>query len=314
MRSFEDEIKEHPVAAQKLLEEFDFAVAERIRDYATVVASGMGSSYFAAHYAASLSSDVGEPLLLPFQSDYLLVNSGIVDILKARESTLWVLISQSGRSREVLDLSHALDNFWVITNDVDSPLARAGKIVIPLEAGEEKRSASRTFTNTLLVWYLIFLGKEGVVSLPERMEYALSNPKYVDELLNKLPGKNYILWVGDGPYFSIAMQASLLSKEVALLPSEAHTLGSFKHGPQEIVQRDDVLVVFLEPSEEAKKHIQKISSFKADVVSMSAPENLTYQAGVFPIVIEIEMALDRFARSLGLESGSFVVGRKVTEA
>ncbi len=313
MRTFQDELREHPEAISRLLDNFDFSVAERIRNFKRVVVSGMGSSYFAGHYAASLASDAGEPLILPFQSDYLIENSGMIDALKG-DDTLWVLISQSGRSGEVLQLAEYLDEFWAITNNPDSPLAGRAKEVITLEAGEEERSASKTFVNTLLVWHLIFLGKDGVISLAEVIERFMNSPLYVDSLLESFSGKNFVMWVGDGPFYSIALQASLLSKEVALLPSEAHTLGSFKHGPQEIVQREDVLVVFLDPSQEAKNHLAKLSSFKASFLVMSATEAVSYQAGVFHLVVEIELALDRFATSQGLESGSFVVGKKVTES
>ncbi len=106
---------------------------------------GMGSSYFAPLAFKYMGIDIHPEIASEFYN-YLPRESKIAN---------GVLLSQSGKSTEVLWCAELFEKFIAISNYVDSPLCRFPAVsnIIPLSAGEEKSSSSKTYINTLLALY-----------------------------------------------------------------------------------------------------------------------------------------------------------------
>ena len=68
------------------------------------------------------------------------------------DKTLIIAISQSGESPEVIDLCQKIEHqeqLVVATNNIESELYHFGILQLELFAGEEKTTASKTYTNTI---------------------------------------------------------------------------------------------------------------------------------------------------------------------
>lgn len=106
---------------------------------------GMGSSYFAPLAFKYMGLNIYPEMASEF---YNYRNSG-AKVLDG------VLLSQSGKSTEVLWCAELFEKFIAISNYVDSPLCKFPAVsnVIPLLAGEEKYSSSKTYINTLLALF-----------------------------------------------------------------------------------------------------------------------------------------------------------------
>ena len=152
-----------------------------------------------------------------------------------------LVISQSGRSPGIVEiLQHAKNQHRpnaVITNDVASPLALNGDIVIDLAAGLERAIAStKTFSSTWhalaqLVEALKGSALDGLDVLPDVVErvtqWALSTT-LPTSVLNVSRG---LTVVGRGVGFAVASEISLKVREVTGIRSEAYAASDFAHGP-----------------------------------------------------------------------------------
>lgn len=103
---------------------------------------GMGSSYF----APLAFRYMGVPIQPELASEYYYY------LAKGKKAPLAVLLSQSGRSSEVLWCRELFGQYVAVSNDTDSDLCIAPNVtrVLSIRAGEEHYSSSKTYVNTLV--------------------------------------------------------------------------------------------------------------------------------------------------------------------
>ena len=96
-----------------------------------IIASGMGKAGHVANHMATTLSSTGTPSLFLHPSEAQHGDLGII-----RENDVLVVLSNSGKTREILelvDLTHALHSkvpVIIITGNPDGPLARESKLVL----------------------------------------------------------------------------------------------------------------------------------------------------------------------------------------
>lgn len=150
-------------------------------------------------------------------------------------------VSQSGRTpglTRVIEQAAAQGRpHAVITNDVDSPLAKTSTEVIDLGAGPERAIAStKTFSAT---WHALaqlveakkgsaLEGLDSIADMVERVaDWALSS-SFPTSLLNAEGG---LTVVGRGIGQAVAAEISLKIREVAGFRSESYAAADYLHGP-----------------------------------------------------------------------------------
>ena len=126
-------------------------VAARLKrgEFSNVVLTGMGASYCAAYPTWLRLTALPIPVSWVETSELLHYAPGLVN---AR--TLLVVISQSGRSAELLSLISGEEVAHPallvgVTNDLESPLAQQAQVVLPIHAGPERTASTRTYLNSL---------------------------------------------------------------------------------------------------------------------------------------------------------------------
>ncbi len=195
-------------------------------------------------------------------------------------NTLWIAISQSGETADVLaalrhlDTSHVLATL-AICNVATSSLVRETDLALMTEAGPEIGVAStKAFTTQLTVLLLLagLLAKRradfdepGLVSalhqLPGLVAKSLKSEAEIEGLAERFADKQHTLFLGRSTMNPIAMEGALKLKELSYIHAEAYAAGELKHGPLALVD-EHMPVVAVAPNDEL---VEKLRSNLSEV-------------------------------------------------
>jgi len=253
------DILDQPAAVRDTLAAFaDFPslrpFAERLAsgDLRRVVLTGMGSSYYVLH-----------PLVLTLiargLSAYMIETSELIYYAPAllEPRTLLVVVSQSGRSAEAMQLLKRAPgrvSLIGVTNTADSPLAAHSDVVLLTRAGDEFSVSSKTYLTALAA--LTWLGDAltGHDPLPNRLaldvapdamaQYLAHWTAHVETSCRQLADVRYLVLVGRGPSLAAVGTGSLIIKESAYFPAEGLSSATFRHGPLEMASPDLFVLVY----------------------------------------------------------------------
>jgi glucosamine--fructose-6-phosphate aminotransferase (isomerizing) len=248
MTLLEQEIAEQPdVIAHLLTEEAENAriIGKAIRDFnpAFVTIAARGTSDNAGRYAQYLFGiQAGLSVGLSAPSIHTLYGKQ-TNLARA----LVIGISQSGQSedvRQVVADARTQGALTVsITNNPDSPLARAAQYHVPLHAGEEKSvAATKTYTAQLTVVALLVAA---LVDQPALHAELSKLPDYVRQTLTLSDGiaawtERYrymerLVTIGRGYNYCTAFEISLKIKELCYVVGQEYSEADFRHGPIAVI-------------------------------------------------------------------------------
>ena len=309
-------------------------LAERLGGggFRRVVLTGMGSSLHGLVPLRLRLVEAGHTALAVECSELLHYERRLLDA-----DTLLLLVSQSGRSAEIVRLLEAVRASGVatlgVTNTPDSPLAREATAALLTHAGEEATVACKTYLCTELA--LAFLGcvlaggdrAACLAALATASEaaagYLAGWPAHVRELAGLLAGVRAVFYAGRGPSLAAALSAGLITKESTHRPAEGMSSAAFRHGPMELLDAAVFLLVFAgdaraRPLNEALVRDARAASARAHLVAEDAPLAALRLPGVpdlaRPVVelLPVEMATLALAALDEREAGRFERATKVT--
>ena len=220
---------------------------------------GMGSSYFASLYAKYLLQEVAHvDVEVGLSSEFLHYPTSV------RSAQVFFVVSQSGESIETVKTAHFLRHkhakIVAVTNQPESSLAAVSDMTLLMHAGEERASATKTFTSTLALFRRLAFStatrKNLITStLLEKSDAGLiSCANSMDEQMPHLEAKIRTQVRQLRPYRSTAvlargfnltsaLQSALMFKEVAKVPAEGMTAGEFMHGPIEMASPELLAII-----------------------------------------------------------------------
>ena len=232
--------------------------AEDLRGIDKVFIVACGSSYHAALVAKyAIEHWVKVPAEVDIASEFRYRDPVL------NERTLCVGVSQSG---ETLDTSEALHEasrlgarVLVVTNVVDSSMARAADGVLYTRAGPEIGVAStkchlaQIVALELLGLYLTqIMGTrpasdieavlDAMESLPDLVAQTLGRARDVDDVAAKLTDARDFFYLGRHVGYPVALEGALKLKEIAYLRAEGYPAGELKHGPIALIEPGTVVV------------------------------------------------------------------------
>ena len=299
------EIKEMPVRAKEFLENSPAYTLPRGVPYIA-----MGSSYFAPLAFKYMGINIF-PEIASEYFNYLSEGKKPVDA---------VLLSQSGKSTEVLWCAELFERIIAISNFTDSPLCKFSSVtsVIPLLSGEEKYSSSKTYINTLLCLFKGFgmdvtnsvkLISEKINKYEEKGKYMANEMFY---LLNEIK-VNGMYIIGSGPNIATAMQAALILSESTKLNFNGLPMAQYDHGPKETASNSIVInIVSKGKSYERSKHLTRtITAAGAYVFTVEEPE-ANENESILHNIIPFNYLAYYLSQKLNIQD-TFIVGGKVTE-
>ncbi|MDH5396858.1 MAG: SIS domain-containing protein [Cyclobacteriaceae bacterium] len=347
MNKFLKEIFEQPAAIEKVLAYYTGTDGrqslEKVKsvlgkgEIAQIIFTGMGSSYFVSHAAATLFNALKINSHVVNASELLHYNLSLLE-----RKTLLVCTSQSGESFEILEILKQLPATVCcvgITNEEESTLARKADIALFCKSGKEEMTSTKTYVSTTLVafilgWYLA--GKwddtkiERLELLAQKFKTALTDyEQWVNPVLDFLGDLNTLQIIARGPAFSTASQGALMFKEAVKIPATGILGGEFRHGPMEMVGegfkamliagRGKTLDQSLKMAEDIARFGGKVLLITNAEIKFSIPQvQICYvdepDEYLFSVqgIIPVQLFIDAYAKRRGLEAGSFSRGAKVT--
>ena len=259
------EISETPDVFSRLINsEAQFQqAAEKIkaRNISNVIILARGTSDNAGHYLKFLIEvRLGLPVGLASPSS-VSIHGAKVDF----KNTLVIALSQSGKSPDLLAFASASKEggalLIAMTNNSDSPLAKAGDIHIDLSAGPEIAvAATKSYSAELLASLLLvdsWIGNKREVRshLVDSSKKCLSNISNLDSFANSLDAKREIVVIGRGYAYANAKELALKIQETSYIPVQGMSSADYQHGPIATLNSDSQVIV-LSPSGMPKKALE----------------------------------------------------------
>ena len=239
------EIKEQPMASQRLIHSFDTMQKEKMETFVNLIKSkkhiifiACGTSYHASLIGAILLSKYGINCRANIASE-------AESFVQYDKDTLCIAISQSGETMDVItELKRAKQAGATIGSIVNVPystLQRFSEVSLEILAGQEICVAStKAFTNQVIV----------LLELARRMGYAIDmkaiskkitqtindNEEKTKQLAQLLSTKKDIFVLGKGISYPIAREIALKLKEIDYIHAEGMMAGELKHGTIALIE------------------------------------------------------------------------------
>lgn len=337
MNAFYRDILEQPHALRDLtgfyranagvLPQVSFSSAQR------TLLTGMGASYHAAWIATQHLYQHGIPAVLLEASDLLLAK-GLLN-----GDTPLVYVSQSGSSAEVEPiLAQRPANLIALTNEISSPLAQSARVTLPLRAGQEEFVATKTYTNSLAVLWLLVRAYTSSLTgssfdtlqqLADQAETLVTASEAISaRWLETFQDASRLIFLGAGPHAATARQAAMMVAEWVKLPALSYSAGAFRHGFIESVEPDMGIVIFASRGAASATAIalaQELSDYGAHVLLVSRGRTYTPQEKLpttrntdeflAPIldIIPVQLFTEALARARGVAPGFRYIGKIITK-
>ena len=206
-----------------------------------VVTCARGSSAHAAAFAKHLIERYAGVPVAPAAPSIASIYGGELHL----DNELFLAISQSGRSDDLLAMTRSAKKAGAltvaVTNVVDSPLAQACDIVLPICAGPELSvAATKTFIGTAVAlarlaaqWSGDGNLRQAIERLPQRLVAAAALDW--SAAVPTLAEAASLVIIGRGSTLAVAREAALKLKETCHRHAEAFSGAEFLHGPVSLV-------------------------------------------------------------------------------
>ncbi len=235
-------------------------------DYAQVLFTGCGSTYYLSLAAAALFQEMTGRLARAVPAGELLLNgqTALTD-----GQTLLVAVSRSGSTTETIRAveqfkAHKRGPVIAITNYGDQPLAGLADVPLVIAKGQEQSVAqTRSFASMYVAataMALLAAGAEtqrrAMHQLPAVGASLLATHEPLARDFGEDLGFDRFYYLGSGARYGLACEASLKMKEMALTHSEPFHFLEFRHGPMSMVTESAAIVGLL--SEKNGNHEQAV--------------------------------------------------------
>jgi glucosamine--fructose-6-phosphate aminotransferase (isomerizing) len=223
-----------------------------IRDYAQILYTGCGSTYYLALAAASLTQELTglSSRAFPASELWLYPRSSY-----GNRKTMLVAVSRSGETTETLMACEAFreekrGDLLTLSCYGDMPLAKMGTVNLVLPSGQEQSVAQTRAFSTLYLATTVLAGLwagrndvfNALARLPEAGVRLLSNYSPLAAEVGRDSSVDRFYWLGSGSRYGLAAELSLKMKEMSLSHSEPFHFLEFRHGPKSMVTRSSFIV------------------------------------------------------------------------
>lgn len=220
----------------------------------SVVFTGCGSTYYLGMIAATtLRQMTGAATRAVPASELLLYPESVYG---NAENTLLVAISRSGETTETIHACRAFlaerrGRLITFSCYPDQPLAEMGAVnVVLADAQEESIVQTRAFTSLLLgVLHTAALWGDRQDVLHDLARLPAAGRRVIETSFDATSALGaetadieHFCFLGSGPQYGLACEASLKMKEVSLTRSEPFHFFEFRHGPKSIVDPATLVV------------------------------------------------------------------------
>ncbi|MBA4168239.1 MAG: SIS domain-containing protein [Chitinophagaceae bacterium] len=249
--------------------------ASLLREAKYIYISAIGASWNAGIAIQAAFNNVGVPCFLCDASEFL-------HFTHIPPESAVIFLSRSGRSIEIVNalpkcrLANA--SIISITNSGDSILAAGSDICLLTQVDFDHSISVSTYTSLILTGQLLALQMKELVWTEEvyislRKSFLTirdSIPSWI-EIINSstwLDENKHTYFIARGMNIASAHESMLLWEEGAKQPAAALTTGSFRHGPQEIVNDSINIAIWMEDTVAQDFDRQLVNDLKDNGVGM----------------------------------------------
>jgi glucosamine--fructose-6-phosphate aminotransferase (isomerizing) len=331
-----DDIRAQAESLQRLLDHEPtpalrtFARERMLRDFDRIVITGMGGSLLSSYPTYLALARAGHAVWHIDTAELIREAPALI----TPRSLVWI-VSQSGRTGEALTLIDmiALHRPFVLvtTNEPESPLAGAADLVVPLRAGAELVTSTKTTIATFAIGALLVAGALGgtepsLAGAPAALAAYLEDAdETIETIAGLVPEAGGTIVFGRGASYASALMGALTMKEAARVPAEGMTTGAFRHGPLELAGPGLRLIALAgQPAtRESTARLAADSARLGSSVAWVGPDGPA-EVAVLPSpaldgaarpigeVVTIQLVTVALARRAGYEPGTFRHIEKVT--
>lgn len=298
---------------------------------------GMGSSCYAPLVARHILNAGSRPATVYEAGE--LFYYGLGDL---SDEQVLVAISQSGRTIETQKVVAAVRPAMKVigvTNEPDSWLADNCDVLLPMLAGAESMSTSKTYVNTIAILSMLAwqtLGRFDDQTKTELGNVAALMAAELDDwetrvrpVFEFLAEPTFLHLIARGPSYATMLQGQVILKEGAHLLTEAQSGASFRHGPFEIIDDHHRAIVSVptgQTHEIMLKLVQDMAAAGSKVLLLTNTTATDPTGNIYPYalpvvaeylfpmldIVAIECLLIAAARQRGVVPGAITKGNKVT--
>jgi glucosamine--fructose-6-phosphate aminotransferase (isomerizing) len=239
--------------------------------------------------------------------------SSVYHVTPKLRDALWIAISQSGKSPDLLAATREAVRAGARTlgliNAPDTPLADIVETMIPIGAGAELSvAATKSYIATLTALVNLVARWTGdrdladrLLAMPEQLEAAWTLDW--SPLTDGLADARGLYVIGRGPGLGIASEAALKFKETCGLHAEAFSAAEVRHGPLALVGPDFPLLVFRQ-SDQSAEGIDKLVADvrerggRAYIVGATLPDTIGLPAIAGHPALEPILQIQSFYRAV----------------
>lgn len=286
------EIKETPERINKICEKYTEDYLEKIfkknilSSVKFIKIIGCGSAYHsglmgAYYFRKNLRSESEAYLASEYKSSRQVIN----------KDDLFIFVSQSGETADTIECLKMVRRRGaktiVLTNVLESSMAKLSSIVLPIYAGPEIAVAStKAYSCQVAVFYI--LAKYFKKLLGEEVDFEKEKNKLLvaaerisdlreEEIQNISICCEKVFFLGKGKDYITSLEASLKFKEITYINSQCCPIGELKHGSLAVIDDCSKSIIFLSSKKLGKKvlnGVHEITSRKGKVLVISAFQGL----------------------------------------
>lgn len=295
----------------------------KARDIKMIMMVGRGSSDHAGVFAKYLFEvELGIPVCFAAPSV-----GGVYKKTLTLENTLAIIISQSGKSPDLLNQTRAIQAAGAycvaLVNDGFSPLAAMADAVLQVRAEEELAvAATKSYLATLsallhltAVWKQDEILLNDLHKLPEALGHVCEGQGQLKSEF--LRGLRHCVVLGRGFGYAIAREIALKLKEVCSIHAEAFSSAEFIHGPVTLVENELAVISVDIQDESHQVHQEQVNNVSHRGARMAT---LTHHASalsprLLPLLVMLRFYLDveQVAQTMGMNPDAPPGLKKVTE-
>ena len=264
-----------------------------------------GTSLHAAMVGKFLIEEfIGIPVDIESSSEYIYKRT------ISGPNSLVIGVSQSGETADTITAmrqskalgSHAL----VITNRIDSTMAREADSLLPINAGiEVSVAATKSYTAQLIAFYLlaIYLAevkeslpekdliklKEHLFRLPQEVELILNNKDVIKACAKKFHNTRNFIYIARGINFPAALEGALKLKEISYINATGYPAGELKHGPIAMLDETMPVLSILMPGmvyDKVLSNSEEAKARDAQMIALTSSDD-KHLEDVFEYIIKI---------------------------
>lgn len=226
-----------------------------------ILVAGCGSTHYLAQTAAMILSQRTGTRAHALPASELWLYPAVLP----SKPTMLVAVSRSGTTTETL---RAVDRFrennggpvLVVTCYPESTLAKLGDFVLAApDAQEVSVAQTRSFTSMLVLVQALaatLANDAGLLQRLDRLPLSLRDNEVRWQELPRRLGEDanteQLFFLGGGPFYGLANEAMLKTKEVSLSKAEAYHPMEFRHGPMSMVDEHALVVGFVSDTGQAE--------------------------------------------------------------